>query len=108
LNPFALSKEENDSFKHLGMQAIINNQLAMVLLAGGQSKRLSISYPKGAYSIGLLFQKSLFQLQAERLIKVKQLALKRFNLTESDQCPRSITHNECTHNETVDFFEENY
>ncbi len=74
---FQFNSNELNKFEQEGLEAIANGQLAIILMAGGLSTRLSISYPKGIYSIDLPSCKSLYQLQAERILRIQTMAKKK-------------------------------
>lgn len=72
-------KSDIDAWYKSGLDLIGANKVAVVLMAGGQGTRLGSSAPKGCYDIGLPSQKSLFQIQGERIRKIEELASQKTN-----------------------------
>ena len=60
-------------YRRLGLAALAEGKCAAFLVAGGQGTRLGHDGPKGVFDIGLPSHKSLFQLQAERLLRIGTL-----------------------------------
>jgi len=98
--------EDLEKWYESGLELIAQNQVAVVLMAGGQGTRLGSSAPKGCFDIGLPSQKSLFQLQGERIAKVEKLA-KQKHSKENVTVPWYVMTSGPTRGPTQKFFEEN-
>ncbi len=89
-----------------GLELISESKVGVLLLAGGQGTRLSATAPKGMFIIETLkSQKSLFQIQAEKLKKLIHLAEEKFH----KKCilPWYIMTSPFTYDETKEYFEQN-
>ena len=73
-----LANSDNDTARwwFKGLQLVADGEVAVVVLAGGQATRLGPGGPpvKGMLELDLPETKSLFELQAERLLLVQELA----------------------------------
>ena len=90
--------EKLKSYGAVGLKAIRAGQVAILVLAGGQGTRLGTLSPKGCYNI--INDKSLFELQAERLLEIQTLA------GPFSVIPWYIMTSPATHDDTVAFFKK--
>jgi UDP-N-acetylglucosamine/UDP-N-acetylgalactosamine diphosphorylase len=94
------SNAKIQKWRSKGLEAIRKGQVCALVLSGGQGTRLGFSGPKGMYSIGLPSHKSLFQLFAERIRKLEQLA------GHGSKIHFYLMTSKMNHEETVSFFEQ--
>lgn len=93
------SKPQLIEYKNKGIEAICEGKIASVTMAGGQGTRLGYNGPKGTFKIGPPIEKTLFELQAERLKGIHQ--------EYGKWIPWYIMTSYENHNDTIKYFREN-
>ena len=90
------SSPENVDALSCGEQALRDNRVAIITVAGGQASRLGFEGPKGAYPLGAVSGASLFQMLAEQVLLLR----------ERYQCnlPWIIQTGPGNHQDTIKFF----
>jgi UDP-N-acetylglucosamine/UDP-N-acetylgalactosamine diphosphorylase len=82
-----------------GEECIASSKVAVFTAAGGQSSRLGLDIPKGAYPVTSVRGKSLFHVHAEKILSLE----KKY----SASLPWIIMVSETNRDQTVDFFRSN-
>lgn len=99
-------KKTKEEWSKLGLNAIANNEVGVLLMAGGQGTRLGSSDPKGCYNVNLPSGRSLFQIQAEKILKIQSLA-KSHHPGSNPTLYWYIMTSSPTRSPTEKFFEQN-
>lgn len=66
-----VADKQRHQWRSAAYEAMRAGRVGVVLLAGGQGTRLGSDRPKGEYVVGSPSGKSLFEIQAQRLLRVK-------------------------------------
>ena len=115
--------DEEARWRDIGLQAVADNEVAVLLLAGGQGTRLGSSHPKGMYDIHLPSGNNLFDIQAGRIKRLEAVAAARggkppggvkirwYVMTSGPTREETVNHFETRHffglrREDVVFFEQ--
>lgn len=99
-------KDKESQWRLEGLAQIALGRVAAIVLAGGQGTRLGYNGPKGAFNAGFPSQKSIFQLQIERLLKVRSIAEETLSASGAS-FPLYVMTSNSNDEETRTFFEKN-
>lgn len=89
-----------------GYEELAKGRACALLLAGGQGTRLGTSDPKGMYDIGLPSRKSLYWIQAEKILRLKELVKEKMGV-DNVSIPWYIMTSFATDKKTISYFEAN-
>ncbi|MBO7474707.1 MAG: UDPGP type 1 family protein [Ruminococcus sp.] len=93
--------KNSDNYHELGIKALKDGKIALVLLAGGQGTRLGFDKPKGMFNIGVTHELFIFECLINNIMKVVDETGKFIHLC--------IMTSEKNNEDTVGFFrEKNY
>jgi UDP-N-acetylglucosamine/UDP-N-acetylgalactosamine diphosphorylase len=103
----AISSRNTDprvpAWKSSGLKLIHDGKCAVCILAGGQATRLGVQYPKGMLVLPELQSgKSLFQLQAEKVLKMQSMAG-----CVNKKIPFVLMTSEATYPDVMEYFKMN-
>lgn len=88
---------DQDHYRSIGLQAIRDGKLCLLLLAGGQGTRLGFDKPKGCFNVGLTKDLYIFQLLIEHIMDVVRAA--------DAYIPLYIMTSNINYQDTITFFE---
>ncbi len=94
-----LSEPQRKAYKKSGLELIKAGKVAALTMAGGQGSRLGYSGPKGSYILPTKPPKSFFQIQAQGLLRLAEMA--------GRQPIWLIMTSRENHDQSVDFFLHN-
>jgi len=97
----AATGEMKKEWEDRGLAAIREHKIGVVILGGGAGTRLGYDGPKGKYNIGLQSKKTLFQLFAERVKRLSELA------GGDARIPFVVMTSPSNHDTTVNYFKDN-
>jgi UDP-N-acetylglucosamine/UDP-N-acetylgalactosamine diphosphorylase len=95
----AKERDEHERARERGIEVIKSGAAAAFLVAGGQGTRLGFDGPKGAFGVGPVSGKSLFQIHAEKILK--------YSLKYGVSIPWMIMTSPANHSDTLYFLEKN-
>eukprot|EP00455_Lapot_gusevi_P005025 TRINITY_DN12121_c0_g1_i4.p1 TRINITY_DN12121_c0_g1~~TRINITY_DN12121_c0_g1_i4.p1 ORF type:complete len:498 (+),score=152.57 TRINITY_DN12121_c0_g1_i4:59-1495(+) len=111
IEPFAKTADATHNiddtkvWRDQGLTLVAENKAAVILMAGGAGTRLGYNHPKGQYDVLLPSHKSLFEIQAERLQKIRQLAAQHSGKEISEiHIGYYVMTSDGTHEETLNFW----